>query len=795
MKKNRFMTRVMAIVSLFAVSFMSSCSEDADTTLAYASLELSTKSLTFDFDGTSSDEYGGQVEITSNRDWTISIPDADQSWLSVDFASGNGNQTVTFSLAESTSSRYSTVTIAIYNDSGVISSESIEITQGTVADENSIAHAANVSNAGTTYSGLSGTVVALTAVSYVVVDETGGILVYAGGTPPFEIGDIVTISGTTTSYGGLGQFDNSAVVEKTGTTEVDFSSPTVMSGSDLDSYISNVTVKYVKYTGTLSESGSYVNITNISGASSAIGSVAYAPDGLYSSSLVGESVDVYGYLVGVSGTSYVQTAAVCVVAEGGEFELPELGEEEVDPDDLPTNELTGTIAASDFIDTNATTAPNAIFGKYMFVWSKGTNTSNGPTYYTSGDAVRMYVGNTLTISTTDGSAITSIDFELVSSYDNLSVDTGSYADGSWTGSASTIVFTSVDDDSTTSYEQSRIISMTMDGFEGEGGSGGDDNSDEVIDISKVVSGTACTVKGTVVAVATNAFVLSDGTASIYVYGNGSNHSLGDVLSIKGTPNIYNNGLQFAYSSSTITTDGTSSITYPSAATVDSSTMGNYTTGTLFAQYVECTGTLTEDGNYADIEIDGADYTVCIYYATSDFDLTSNVNNVIKVKGYVYAYSSSYSCVSFMVTSLEVVSEGGSGGDDDEDDNDDQGGSSVIVNDGVINVAEVVEALGAASYLTEASSEFALDGKSYTEGNITVSFDKGTSNYMRLWNASGTIEFRFYSGNILTIESSEDIESVEFDVTSGYTLDEDNSTSNKKIYNFTATTKPKVITVK
>lgn len=465
MKKNRFFSWLAAAVALCSVSSMTSCVSSSWEDTGLASLTLSTNSIIFDFDG------GVQsFTIEANRDWEISIPSADEGWLHLDYTNGIEGQRILLSASASTSSRYSDVTVRLYNSVGTIFSRTISITQGTVVDDTTLAYASRAENAGKTYSGLSGTVVARTSVSYVVCDDTGGILIYAGGTPPFAIGDVVEISGTTVAYAGLSQFSNDAKVSKIGEAEVDFSSPQVMTGSELDLYsTSTPTVKYVKYTGTLSVSGNYVNI-DIDGASSAKGSLAYVPSGMYDASLDGASVDIYGYLVGVTGTVYVNTAAVCVVAAGDSFVEPDYGEtapetedEELAPGELPEYELTGAIKASDFTSVNATDAPSAIFGNYKFVWSGGGN-SLSPKYYTSGDAIRMYTNNTLTVSTIDGSNITSIDFELVSSFGALSCSTGAISSGCWTGEASSVTFTT--DLSSTSNTNTRISTIVVDGYLG-----------------------------------------------------------------------------------------------------------------------------------------------------------------------------------------------------------------------------------------------------------------------------------------------------------------------------------------
>ncbi len=72
-------------------------------------------------------------------------------------------------------------------------------------------------------------------------------------------------------------------------------------------------------------------------------------------------------------------------------------------------------------------------------FDKGTN-SNTPKYFTSGTAVRVYGGGTMTVSS--GSNITGIAVTFGSSDGSnaLTTDVGTFADGTWTGSSNSVVF-------------------------------------------------------------------------------------------------------------------------------------------------------------------------------------------------------------------------------------------------------------------------------------------------------------------------------------------------------------------
>lgn len=158
-----------------------------------------------------------------------------------------------------------------------------------------------------------GTVIATYARGFLLSDGTGSILVYLGDDKGFAVGDVVTVSGTTSVYGGLLQFGNSSTATKTGSENVNTPTAVEMNGVALDAYISNPVVKYVQYKGVLNISDPYYNV-NVNGASTAVGSIAYPKDGVVDASLNGKEVIVTGYIVGVTGTKFISTMATSVVA-------------------------------------------------------------------------------------------------------------------------------------------------------------------------------------------------------------------------------------------------------------------------------------------------------------------------------------------------------------------------------------------------------------------------------------------------------------------------------------------------
>lgn len=72
---------------------------------------------------------------------------------------------------------------------------------------------------------------------------------------------------------------------------------------------------------------------------------------------------------------------------------------------------------------------------------KGDNSKNGPKYYTSGDAVRFYGGNTFTISASKNIESVTITFGSGEGTNDITASPGSWVSPEWTGSASSVTFT------------------------------------------------------------------------------------------------------------------------------------------------------------------------------------------------------------------------------------------------------------------------------------------------------------------------------------------------------------------
>ena len=218
-------------------------------------------------------------------------------------------------------------------------------------------------------------VIATYAQGFLMTDSSNGILlVYQGtGANIPTVGQVVSVTGTVSTYAGFLQFAKDGLtVETTGETKtVTNPTPETMSGSALDAWLKAPSVKYVEYTGQLTISGNYYNVT-IPGASTAIGSVQY-PDGAIKTALDGLSgkyIKVTGWLIGYSQSKYTNTMATAVV----ETEAPETP----DTPDTPDTPNTPDVPVGDY--TLVENVADLVAGEYYVAGKLASYTNNGTTY-------------------------------------------------------------------------------------------------------------------------------------------------------------------------------------------------------------------------------------------------------------------------------------------------------------------------------------------------------------------------------------------------------------------------------
>lgn len=336
---------MMALVLPMAVA-MVSCNND-DPSYSNPSLTVGSRIMTFTKDGGSN-----TFDINANRSWTIT---SSETWLVVSPAS-NDNKT-------GVETKTSVSVTATANESGprsaTLTISSPALTEPIVINVSQEGEGATpIGEVATMDKGavvtLKGTVGAVTTQSFVLVDNSGAIVVFIGSEPTVAVGDKATVKGSIGEYAGLKQIDKTGVVvEKTGTDDNWNPTPEEITADDFTAYAENIEAKFVKMAGkfTFSDSGKGYNYNNFNmTGSTAKASFSYTPDALVEGFENGSNVIVEGYLVGVNSSDFIQIVLVKMTLDES---APEEPETEVSTIETVTNtgekgntyKVEGTIAA------------------------------------------------------------------------------------------------------------------------------------------------------------------------------------------------------------------------------------------------------------------------------------------------------------------------------------------------------------------------------------------------------------------------------------------------------------------
>lgn len=476
----------------------------------------------------------------------------------------------------------------------------------------------------------SGTVVATYSQGFLISDGTGYILTYLGTDYDLSlaIGDVVTVSGATSTYGGLLQFGKTATFEKTGTAEFTQPEPEVLDGAAMDAYLDAPYIKYVQYTGTLGINGYYYNVT-VDGASKAVGSISYVPEGLVDASLDGKKIIVTGYSIGFSGGKYVNTMGVNVVAaeEEGGNEDNEDGEDVVVGEgnlvqnasfekwenDAPVNWKGTTHNATIKQSTDAKSGSYSV----EVVGASGNKRLSSQTYtlkagtYTysvnvkqTGDAAGMFRLGYAKL--TDGKvADTNKDYVYITDAASVSAD-WTEVSCEFTLDATTdlvlIVMNSRNGKGASILVDDVILTTNNGGNEGGDDEGEEEQKPVIGTIAEIIAAGAqasASTSGTVVATYARGFLISDGTGYILTYvGKDSGLAAGDVVTISGPTSLYGGLLQFG-NASTFEKTGTAEFALPEPEVFDAAAMDAFIAAPSI-KYVQYTGVLSinfEKGYY------------------------------------------------------------------------------------------------------------------------------------------------------------------------------------------------------
>ena len=255
------------------------------------------------------DATSGTIEYTINNAVTDGVLTASTptDWLSL----GTVDATIPFTCTANTTAAARTATVTLtytYNTDQTVT-KNVAVTQA--GNPNAINNISDIIATGT-YT-VQGTIVAKSARGLMVGDGTGYVYYYNANYTPndYNIGDMVKLSGSVVVYGGVYEFNNSTTVTAAETSNYVAEDPIVITGEQMDARVASTTPpqlsSYVQYEGTLSINGTHYNITNITGATTAIGSLSYPLNVDEITALDGKHVKVTGYYVGISTGTYYNT--------------------------------------------------------------------------------------------------------------------------------------------------------------------------------------------------------------------------------------------------------------------------------------------------------------------------------------------------------------------------------------------------------------------------------------------------------------------------------------------------------
>ena len=307
------------------------------------------------------------VSVTSKANGMAVLPS--ESWVRVTDIAAGEKDAVVYSFAydanTTTASRTATIQFKAAN-----SSKAVTVTQeGIPPTGQSITEiVALPDNSGVET--LESTVAAKTTKGFVLSDGATAIYVYDNGANPVEIGDVVKVMATKTTYNGVPELATVTSVEKTGTASVDYPAAKDVT-ADAATYAATV-AEYIQFTGVLKVSGNYFNV-EIDGADPAAkqGSVVNPVDALGAKDFDGKKVTVTGFFNGLSGGSkYLNVIATKIEEAGAKGTLAN-----------PYTPLEACEAVKDltWTDNNTydTTGDVYVAGKISRIANKGTYTEGG----------------------------------------------------------------------------------------------------------------------------------------------------------------------------------------------------------------------------------------------------------------------------------------------------------------------------------------------------------------------------------------------------------------------------------
>ena len=174
-------------------------------------------------------------------------------------------------------------------------------------------------------------------------------------------------------------------------------------------------------------------------------------------------------------------------------------------------------------------------------------------------------------------------------------------------------------------------------------------------ISSIVSSGNYSVQGTVVAVASKAYIVADYSGALMIYGSGHNRSVGDVVMLTGAVSRYNNDVKNVLQMQNPTTQliSTGATWNYSPQPLSYYELDSMVNGTASCLEVSLTAVLARSGNYLKFNVEGASYQADFYYIDSAVYSYIKDGSTIAFKGYVVGTGG---CLKVLPYEVTVVSD-------------------------------------------------------------------------------------------------------------------------------------------
>lgn len=205
-------------------------------------------------------------------------------------------------------------------------------------------------------------------------------------------------------------------------------------------------------------------------------------------------------------------------------------------------------------------------------------------------------------------------------------------------------------------------------FEGIGGTEVDlDNITPPVTETKTIAeviagsvGATYTTQGQVVAINGRSFLIQDNSGKILVYLGWKDNkpvvdysaTIGQTVKVTGKTTTYSKLVQFFETDLVIEKVSDGSFTQPTPEKFDGAAFDAYAAATPVIKYIEYSGTLTIDGYYYNIAVDGTDLQGSLAYPADGFVDASLNGQVVIVKGYTLGMTNQSKMLSTIAVSVE-----------------------------------------------------------------------------------------------------------------------------------------------